>query len=291
MEIEEISDLLFTRWGNRCPLDGGFLEVEAGWDCPVLKCGGMHYMSLEHLPSAMEGKPITWGQQHLKDLLGPSYIPHPNPLYQFFAPVPFTPLADFTFEYGNSEYWMNRGFSQEDQHRFDMGVVDGFPGMLYRDSNGIPIGWVKRNPIYPENLSSRSVGSKYVYHKNSKRMVWGKPEAMRLMLANNYDWVVVTEGSTDAARFMQAGIPSVALSQPSPTRSIVVDLYMLTKNLILCPDNDLVGRALMTNGFSRPFFPVFFNADLWLIKRKDPAVYTPEELKEEFEANFPGILR
>ena len=285
-----VEDKLFARWGNRCPVDAGFLSLEYDGPgfIPVLKCGWMHHMTLEHFVGAMDQIPLSQAQSKLAAMFGPTYEPHWDPFHVWFKAEPLTPLQPFDFQPGASDYWTGRGFSPEDQVKYGLGLVNGLPGVTYTEDDGTIFGWIQRLPEVPENEKVVELGKKYKYvDKNSKRRLWGVPHAKALMIAKGISWVVVTEGCVDAVRFLQAGIPAVALNQPSFTKSHLVELHKLSLCPIICSDNDAAGRNILHNGVAGAFLPVFFQATLWHVSKKDPACCSPHKLLAEFKSAFP----
>lgn len=296
MDLGRITEKLFGRWPNRCPIDGGFVTLEEEDGQPgdlILRCGWVHYITLEHWVAAHDGCPVTHAIQALQDLLGDVYRPHAYPYGAYFNPVPLDPVEEVTFTPGDP-YWEGRGFDLRTQANLDMGTVNGKPGMVYRTSRRTPIdAWLTRDTTIPENTIVPARGSKYSYHKNAKRLLWGEAQARVLRVALGVSWIVLAEGCADAARFLQAGIPAVSTSQPSITMTQALHLLGYAQNFIIGTDNDRWGQDFLRNGVGRQFLVPFANIDWLLLDRKDACLYAPDELHALFVQQFPlsGLAR
>lgn len=135
-----------------------------------------------------------------------------------------------------TDYWLNRGFKEETIKAFDLGLDmwDDAVTIPLRDDAGRLLGVIKR---YLEE----DVDLRYKYPKGFKRSM--NLFASWLVEAHASDHVVLVEGSVDAMKVWQAGIPALAIYGSSISPAQVRLLRRLgVGQVTLFFDNDKAGR-------------------------------------------------
>lgn len=135
------------------------------------------------------------------------------------------------------EYWLKRGFTEHTIERFGLGldIMGNYATIPFREFGGELLGVIKRY------FDPEEVGRKYKYPKKFRKsselfaswMVYSAAETRS---------VALVEGSLDAIRLWQAGIPALAIygSSLSEEQRRLLD-FLDIREVILFFDNDEAG--------------------------------------------------
>lgn len=198
-------------------------------------------------------------------------------------------LEKITVDYDNVEevksklgYLMDRGFSVSALRQFDVAYSDAKGRIVIpcRDANYKVVGFIGR-ATDPDTLP------KYLYSKHFPR----KSVLFNLQNAKHYPSVVVVEGSLDAIRVHQGGLPNVVATLGS---SVTDDHIKMLKSyfdeIIVFGDNDEAGFAMnnrIANECATKRVKVVVYGDS---PHTDPGSIPPEEMADFVESHSVDYL-
>lgn len=148
--------------------------------------------------------------------------------------VPESTLARFD---NPGEYWIDRGFTEHTIEKFELGldIMGNYATIPFREFGGGLLGVVKRY------FNPDEVGVKYKYPKKFRK---SSELFASWLVYNSSDThsVALVEGSLDAIRLWQAGIPALAIygSSLSEEQRRLLD-FLDIREVVLFFDNDEAG--------------------------------------------------
>lgn len=164
------------------------------------------------------------------------------------------------------QYLVDRGFSLTTLEYFEVGFSNNKQRIVLpvRDENFRAIGFIGR--------TIRNEDPKYLYTKGFKRAT----VLFNLQNAKIYDSVIVVEGSLDALKVHQAGLPNVVSTLGSNvTDSQIQLLKSHFEKIIIFSDQDEAGKGMQTGIMNRS--P---EKDLWVVQYPEGPYKDPGDLSE-----------